>query len=116
MRLIGTLLVGKITGVATLKLMFGENWKQELDDLYVGQGYYFALLFSARVQEAQAFAEKLTSRYSATPPAERFWQERLGDALVLLGKTGEARRIYEAILQHCPECATTQQRLRALNE
>jgi len=115
-RLIGTFLLGKVTGSATLKLMFSENWKQELDDLYIGQGYYFALLFSARVQEAQIFAEKLTERYSETPAAQRFWQERLGDALVLSGKAGEARRIYEAILRQCPECATTQQRLRALNE
>jgi len=56
-RLIGTLLVGKHTGFATLKVMFGENWKQELDDLYIGQSYYFALLFSGRPQEAVTFAE-----------------------------------------------------------
>lgn len=105
-RLIGTLLVGKITGAATLKQMFGDDWKQELDDLYIGQGYYFALLFSAREQEAVAFAEKFIARYSEIPPARHFWQERLGDALVLSGKTDEARRIYERILQHCPECVT----------
>jgi hypothetical protein len=115
-RLIGTLLVGKHTGFATLKVMFGENWKQELDDLYIGQSYYFALLFSGRPQEAVTFAEKLTVRYATTPPAQRFWQERQGDALVLSGEATAARSLYETILHHCPECATTQQRLRALNE
>ena len=114
--LIGTLLVGKHAGFATLKVMFGENWKQELDDLYIGQSYYFALLFSGRPREAAIFAEKLTVRYATTPPAQRFWQERQGDALVLSGEVTAARSLYETILHHCPECATTQQRLRALNE
>jgi hypothetical protein len=115
-RLIGTLLVGKHAGFATLKVMFGENWKQELDDLYIGQSYYFALLFSGRPQEAVTFAEKLTVRYATTPPAQCFWQERQGDALVLSGEVTAARYLYETILHHCPECATTQQRLCALNE
>jgi len=115
-RLIGTLLVGKHTGFATLKVMFGENWKQELDDLYIGQSYYFALLFSGRPREAAIFAEKLTVRYATTLPAQRFWQERQADALVLSGEATAARSLYETILHHCPECATTQQRLRALNE
>lgn len=96
--------------------MFGDNWKQELDDLYIGQSYYFALLFSAHLQEVLTFAEKLTIRYGTIPAAQRFWQERLADALVFSGRTGDARRLYETILQQCPECTTTQQRLRALSE
>jgi len=114
--LIGTLLVGKHTGFATLKQMFGDGWKQELDDLYIGQSYYFALLFSARIEDAQVFAEKLTHRYSEIPAARRFWQERLADALVLAGRIAEARHLYTSILQQCPACSTTQQRLHALNE
>jgi len=35
---------------------------------------------------------------------------------LLSGEVTTARSLYETILHHCPECATTQQRLHALNE
>ena len=42
--------------------------------------------------------------------------EKKADALVLSGKPWEALHLYEEILQECPECTSTQQRVRALRE
>ena len=114
--LIGKLLLGTHSGFVTLKASFGEKWKEELDDLYIGQGYYFSLLFSSRFAEAQAFTEKLIRRYAETPAAQRFWREKKADALVLAGRPWEALPLYEEILQECPDCTSTQQRVRALRE
>ena len=114
--LIGKLLVGNHSGFDTLKVMFGERWKEELDDLYIGQNYYFALLFSSRLADARDFAVKLIARYAEIPAAQRFWRERMADTLVLSGKPWEARPIYEEILRDCPACTSTQRRIEALQE
>jgi hypothetical protein len=103
-----------LSGFATLKVMFGERWQEELDDLYIGQSYYFSLLLSSRFGEAQTFAVKLITRDAEIPATQRFWRERLADALVFAGKPGEARPIYEAILRDCPACTSTQRRIEAL--
>jgi hypothetical protein len=114
--LIGKLLVGHNSGFDTLKVTFGERWKEELDDLYIGQSYYFSLLFSSRLADAQTFAVKLIARYAEIPAAQRFWRERMADTLVLSGKPWEARLIYEEILRDCPACTSTQRRIEALQE
>ena len=114
MNLIGPLLLGNHANFSTLQVMFGERWKEELDDLYIGQSYYFSLLFSSHFAEAQTFAAKLITRYAEILAAQRFWRERMADALVLSGKPWEARPIYEAILRDCPACTSTQRRLEAL--
>lgn len=112
--LVAHLLVGSHSEFSTLKAMFGERWKEELDDLYIGQSYYFSLLLSSRFGEAQTFAVKLITRYAEVSAVQRFWRERLADALVFAGKPGEARPIYEAILRDCPTCTSTQRRIEAL--
>ncbi len=98
------------------KAMFGERWHEELDDLYIGQSYYFSLLLSSRFGDAQTFAVKLIARYAELPAAQRFWRERQADTLVFAGKPGEARPIYEAILRDCPACTSTQRRIEALSD
>lgn len=113
-QLIGNLLLGSHSGFATLKAMFGERWREELDDLYIGQSYYFSLLLSSRFDDARAFAVKLIARYADLPAAQRFWRERQADTLVFAGKPGEARPLYEAILRDCPACTSTQRRIEAL--
>lgn len=113
-QLIANLLCGDHHGFADLQAAFGNDWKQALDDLYIAQSYFYALLFTSRYDDATAFAEKLVSRYAAIPGAARAWTEREADALVLAGHGSSARQRYEAIVKECPTCESAKDKLAAL--
>lgn len=111
---IGQLLSGDHHAFEDLQAAFGNDWPQALDDLYIGQSYFYSLLFTSRYAEAIAFAEKLVNRYDAIPGAARAWREREADALVLAGKVDEARRRYEAIAKDCGACDGAKEKLLVL--
>lgn len=113
-QLIGRLLAGDQPEFDKLQSIFGEKWKSELDDLYIGQGYYYALLFSDRFREAVQFSEKMQLRYKKTPAAERFWIELHADALALGGKTDEAKALLLLLVEECSECDTARRKLNEL--
>jgi hypothetical protein len=100
-RLIGNLLVGDDAGFDGLVEHFGDSWKKELDDLYIGQGYYYSLLFSGKFAEAAEFSKTFISRYEQYTTAKDFWNERLGDAFALDGKYSTALPIFESLLSAC---------------
>ena len=115
--LIRTLLSGDNPGHDELREMFGDQWKTELDELYIAQAYYYALLFSRREGEAEEFADERARQLRLVPPAHLFWLERRGDALALLGRAAEAKRLFERIADAClngvrsPVCSTAQRRI-----
>lgn len=108
------LIVGDNNGFDLLRETFGDKWRGKLDELYIAQGYYYSLLFSARQVEAAQFAEKVASTHQELPPARAIWLERQADALVLSGRTAEAERLFNNLLQSCSDCASIRQKLKTI--
>jgi len=103
---ISTLIVGDDARFDELRTTFKGRWKNELDDLYIGQNYYFSLLFADRPREAADFAHKIISRYQEIPRAQLSWKEREADALAFAGEIGHAKEIYRSLKEDCPSCKT----------
>jgi hypothetical protein len=113
-RLIGELLSGDDPGFDELQRNFRENWKKELDELYIAKRYYYVLLFTSRFTEAVDFSQQMTQRYDAFPQARSAWREHTADALALGGNKGEAINIYQTLSQQCPACNAVRRKLQDL--
>lgn len=111
---ISTLVVGDDARFDELKATFKGRWKSELDDLYIGQSYYFSLLFADRPREAAEFARKLITRYQEIPRAQTTWKEREADALAFAGELAQAKESYRTLLNECPSCKTARAKLADL--
>lgn len=111
---ISTLIVGDDANFDELRAIFKGRWKNELDDLYIGQGYYFSLLFADKPREAAEFARKLISRYQEIPRAQSAWKEREADALAFAGELAHAKEVYRSLVDECPSCKTAKAKLADL--
>ncbi|HVT04332.1 MAG TPA: hypothetical protein VHL58_13270 [Thermoanaerobaculia bacterium] len=96
-------------GLARGDLSAADRWLakgvDEVESAIVDQ-HYFVLLWQREYRRAAELAQRAARR---DPPQATQWLERSGDALLLAGAPGEARRFYEQVLVLEPDAygATT---------
>ena len=117
--MIAALLVGDASGFDSLQELFGEDWKIELDQLYIASNYYLSLVFTKRFDEAVRYSQRMQTRYRAFAKARVYWIEREADGLVYLGSLERASARYNDALRECQEgqeCSGLRKKLTVMEQ
>ncbi len=88
--------------VAAVKRRFPERWHDPIRETLVADQYFFVLLWSERVAEAERYAHALAHRLHALGLTSRKWMERAADAAFVQGRLDVAEHRYHVALHENP--------------